>query len=81
MAEVRLTPAQQEIAKQQIKRLTGEELSCRMCGSTNVDVPARMFRLEIDGLVGAGIPVVAVHCLHCQHISIFSAAGLGVIDH
>ena len=81
MPEVKLTPAQQKIAQDQIKRHTGKELHCAMCNSERVEVIGTMFRLEVDGLVGTGAPVVALACHRCQHISIFSAKGLGVIDH
>lgn len=75
-----LTSEQQAIAARQIERLTNQPPRCVMCGSDKVYVADKMFRLELDGLIGTGAPVVALGCTVCSHIAIFSAVGLGVID-
>lgn len=76
-----LTTAQRQIALSQIERLGGKPPHCVFCDSADVSIGDKLFRLELDGLVGTGAPVVALACHRCQHISTFSAVGLGVIDY
>jgi hypothetical protein len=61
-------------------RLSTRSKDTVACGGFN-SVIDRLFRLELDGMASSGPPVVALACHQCQHISIFAAVGLGVIDY
>ena len=74
-----LTEIQKKIALKQIERLAGHRPQCTACGSRLVIVPDELFRLDYDGQIGVGHPVVTLWCDQCYHISLFSAVGLGVI--
>lgn len=57
----------------------GDKAVCGICGTASWRVETSLAILPISAKGGVTIPAIAIYCINCGHIELFSAAIIGLV--